>query len=154
MIKLDNDMKPRTISVTGRGEIHVKPDVTRIELSLISLHDTYEEAYNQAKRDVQKLQGIMLEVNLPTSLPKTVRLNIDKKTVSEYDNYKNYIGERFVGFRLSHIVKIDLGMDNVILNSVIRSIGRQLKQAEINKTGTPFPCLQDREQGTKNVNWD
>ena len=125
-------MEQKTISVTGRGGIHVEPDVTRIELSLISLHDTYDEAYNQTKSDVEKLQDIMSEVNLPKSQPKTVRLDIDKKTVAEYDKYKNYKGEKFVGFQLTHIVKIDLGMDNVILNTIIRSIGKHLKQAEIN----------------------
>ena len=125
-------MEQKTISVTGRGGIHVEPDVTRVELSLISLHDTYDEAYNQTRSDVEKLQKIMSEVNLPKSQPKTVRLDIDKKTVSEYDKYKNYKGEKFVGFQLTHIVKIDLGMDNVILNTIIRNIGKHLKQAEIN----------------------
>ena len=125
-------MEQKTITVTGRGGIHVEPDVTRVELSLISLHDTYEEAYVQATRDVEKLQHIMEEAKLPVSLPKTVRLDIDKKTVSDYDKHKNYIGEKFVGFRLTHMVKIDLGMDNVILSTIIRNIGKYLKQAEIN----------------------
>lgn len=125
-------MEKKTISVTGHGEIQVEPDVTRIELSLISLHDTYDEAYNQTKSDIEKLQDIMSEVKLAKSQPKTVRLDIDKKTVTEYDKYKNYKGEKLVGFKLTHIVKIDLGMDNVILNAIIRSIGQHLKQAEIN----------------------
>lgn len=125
-------MEQKTISVQGRGGIHVEPDVTRIELSLISLHDTYDEVYSQAKRDIEKLQQIMAEVSLPKSQPKTIRLDIDKKTVAEYDKYHNYKGEKFLGFQLTHIVKIDLGMDNVILNTIIRSIGRHLKQAEIN----------------------
>lgn len=125
-------MEQKTISVTGRGGIHVEPDVTRIELSLISLHDTYDEAYNQTRSDIEKLQDIMTEVKLPKSQPKTVRLDINKKTVAEYDKYKNYKGEKFAGFQLTHIVKIDLGMDNVILNAIIKSIGEHLKQAEIN----------------------
>ena len=125
-------MDEKTITVTGRGGIHVEPDVTRIELSLISLHDTYEEAYTQVKGDTEKLQNIMSEVKLPKSHPKTIRLDIDKKTIAEYDKFNNYKGEKFIGFRLTHIVKIDLGMDNIILNSIIRSIGKHLKQAEIN----------------------
>ena len=125
-------MEKNTITVTGHGAVHVEPDVTRIELSLISLHDSYEEAYDQAKGDVEKLQKIMSDLKLPVTLPKTIRLDIDKKTVSEYDKYKNYTGEKFIGFELRHIVKIDLGMDNVILNSVIKNIGKYIKQAEIN----------------------
>ena len=124
--------KIRKISVTGEGRIHVEPDVTRIELSLNSVHDSYEEAYEQTKSNVDKLHKIMEEVGLPVTQPKTVRLDIDKKMVNEYDKYKNYIGEKMAGFELKHTVKIDLGMDNVILNSIIRSVGRYLKQAEIN----------------------
>ena len=124
-------MENRTITVTGYGEIHVVPDVTRIELSLNSLHDTYEDAYNQAKSNIDKISEIMTEVDLPQSQPKTIRLDIDKKTVAEYDKYKNHKGEKFLGFQLTNLIKIDLGMDNVVLNAIIRSIGLQLKHAEI-----------------------
>ena len=125
-------MEEKLITVTGRGGIHVVPDVTRLELNLVSLHDTYEDAYNQAKGDNDKICQIMKEVKLDKKLPKTTRLDIDKKTVSEYDKYKNYKGEKFLGFQLTHIVKIDLGMDNVVLNKVVKRIGELMKQAEIN----------------------
>lgn len=125
-------MDEKTITVTGRGAIHVVPDITRLTLSLVSVHDTYEEAYNQAKIDTDSLARIMNMVGLDTALPKTTCLDIDKKTVNEYDKYNNYKGEKFVGFRLNHEVKIDLGMDTVLLNKIIKSIGEQIKQAEIN----------------------
>ena len=35
------------------------------------------------------------------------------------------------GYELDHRVKMDLGMDNVLLNSIIKLIGKHLKQAEI-----------------------
>ena len=125
-------MDEKLITVTGRGGIHVVPDVTRVELTLDSLHDTYEEAYAQAKGDTDRLTKIMESVKLDKSLPKTTKLNIDKRTVSEYDKYKNYKGEKFLGFQLYHTVKIDLGMDNVLLNSIVQAIGREIRQAEIN----------------------
>lgn len=37
-----------------------------------------------------------------------------------------------LGFELNHNVKIDLGIDNVPLNNLVRLIGKKLKQAEIN----------------------
>lgn len=129
---MDNrGMEQKKISVTGRGSVHVEPDVTRMELSLISLHDSYNDAYNQARNDLKKLQDILKEVRLSGDLPKTVRLDIDKKTVAEYDKYKNYKGEKFIGFQLTHLVKIEMGMDCVMLNSIIKSISKHLRQAEI-----------------------
>lgn len=125
-------MAEKLITVTGKGYIHAKPDVTRLELTLQSLHDTYEEAYVQAKSNTEKLNKVMTEVALDITLPKTIRLDIDKKTQREYDKFGNYKSEKFVGFMLDHKVKIDLGMDNVHLNKVVKLIGKFLKQAEIN----------------------
>lgn len=124
--------KEKLITVTGKGSIHVVPDVTRLEISLVSIHDNYVEAYAQAKENTDKLNGIMSELSLPKTLPKTIRLDIEKKTQNEYDKYNHYKGEKFLGFELDHRVKIDLGMDNVLLNSVIKKVGKDLKQAEIN----------------------
>lgn len=119
------------IRVTGSGALNVVPDVTRVELSLVSLHDSYEDAYMQAKNDTDKLGKMMEKLKLNITLPKTKSLDINKKTKNEYDRNNHYVGEIFLGFELEHHVKIDLGMDNVLLNSLVRLIGRQLKQAEI-----------------------
>ena len=120
------------ITVTGQGNVHIVPDVTRLQISLISLHDSYEDAYVQAKQNTDRLTSIMQEVKLAPSLPKTIKLDIEKKTQSEYDRYNHYTGEKFLGFELNHKVKIDLGIDNVLLNAIVRLIGKQLKQTEIN----------------------
>lgn len=125
-------MEENMIRVTGSGSIHVVPDVTRIELSLVSIHESYEGAYRQAKNDTDKLKKIMEELKLDVTLPKTKSLDINKKTRNDYDRNNHYVGEVFLGFELNHHVKIDLGMDNVLLNNLIRLIGKKLKQAEIN----------------------
>ncbi|EJW98094.1 protein containing DUF541, partial [gut metagenome] len=97
-----------------------------------SIHDTYDEAYVQAKSNTERLSQIMKEVSLDVTLPKTIWLNIDKKTQNEYDKFGNYKSDKFIGFQLDHKVRIDLGMDNVLLNNIIKRIGKMLKQAEIN----------------------
>lgn len=121
----------KLITVTGKGSVHVLPDVTRLHVSLVSIHDTYDEAYAQAKSNTDSLTKIMNEVGIDPKRPKTISLDIEKKTKSEYDRYNNFKGEKFLGFQLDHEVKIDLGMDNVLLNKIIKLIGQHLKQAEI-----------------------
>ncbi len=115
----------------GNGAIHVVPDVTRLTLSLVSMHDSYEEAYSQAKANTDLLSQIMNEEDLPTTLPKTTCLDIEKKFKPEYDSHHNHVGDKFVGFCLDHRVKIDIGMDNVLLSRVVKHIGQLLRQAEI-----------------------
>ena len=124
-------MNEKLITVTGKGAIHVVPDVTRVELTLQSIHDTYEDAYAQAKSNTERLSQIMKEVALDVTLPKTIRLDIDKRTQNEYDKFGNFKSKKFIGFELDHKVRIDLGMDNVLLNNIIKRIGKMLKQAEI-----------------------
>lgn len=68
--------KEKIITVTGKGNIHVVPDVIRIDLLLVSLHDTYQEAYAQGKDNTEKLTAIMKELGLP----KTIRFDIEKQT--------------------------------------------------------------------------
>ena len=64
--------KEKIITVTGKGNIHVVPDVIRIDLLLVSLHDTYQDAYAQGKDNTEKLTAIMKELGLPKTLPKTI----------------------------------------------------------------------------------
>lgn len=145
----------RTITVTGQGGIHVVPDVTRLDIFLISIHDSYEEAYVQASMNTETMNRIMTEAELDTKLPKTKSLDIEKETQNEYDKHHNYIGEKFIGFKLSHIIKIDLGMDNAIISKVVKLIGQKLKQAEINIGYTvrdPRPCqLRMLERAVKDA---
>lgn len=124
-------MEEKLITVTGKGGIHVVPDVTRLSLTLKSIHETYEEAYRQAQANTDSLSKIMEETGLEKNKPKTIRLDIDKKTKTEYDKYGHYKDEKFIGFELDHRVKIDLGMDNELLSKIVRLIGRYLKQAEM-----------------------
>lgn len=124
-------MDEKIIRVTGKGAVHVVPDVTRLDVQLTSLHDNYEDAYEQAKANTERLSKVMSEVKLESTLPKTIRLDIQKKTVNEYDRNNNYIGQKFIGYELDHRVKIDLGIDNTLLNGIVKLIGKYLKQAEI-----------------------
>ena len=122
----------KLISVIGKGGIHIAPDVTRVELRLESLHDTYQQAYAQSKHDTQKVRLIMEETGLDIKQPKTIRFNIDKKTINEYDKHGHYVGSKFVGYEVTRVIKIDLGMDNFLLNKIIKKIGQYLPHAEIN----------------------
>ena len=68
-------MDEKLITVTGRG-IHVVPDVTRVQLTLASIHESYEEAYQQAKDNTDALIKIMNTVKLDAKmLPKTIHLD-------------------------------------------------------------------------------
>ena len=121
-----------TISVEGRGSIHVVPDVTRIEVCVESVFPTYEDAYKQAKENASWMGQILEYNHLNAKLAKSIKLDIRDHTISNYDENDHYIGELKDGFELEQRFKVDLDIDPVLLNKIVRGVGKFIKGAQIN----------------------
>ena len=75
----------------------------------------------------------ILEYNhLNKKLAKTTRFDISDHLVDNYDEDDHYIGQIKDGFELHQRFKIDLGMDNVLVNKIVRGVGKFIKGAQIN----------------------
>ena len=121
----------KTIKVTGKGTIHVVPDVTRLTVEIHNIFNTYEETYANAKENAGWMVKILEYNHIDGKLAKTKRLDISDNMVSEYDEDGNHIGYKKDGYKLSQELKIDLGMDNVLLNKIIKGVGKFIKNAQI-----------------------
>lgn len=121
-----------TISVQGRGSIHVIPDVTRLEVMVESVFIDYESAYKQARENAQWMGQILEYNHLNKKLAKTIHFDISDHLVDEYDENDHYVGKIKDGFELTQRFKIDLGIDNVLLNKIVRGVGKFIKGAQIN----------------------
>ena len=121
----------KLITVTGRGNIHILPDVTRVEVTIDSIFRTYDTAYQMAESNLKDIGEVMEKCKLSKSLPKTVRFSIDKHYHSVYDK-GHYTGEEeFDGYQLKQVIRINLGMDNALLTKVVRGLGENLTDVEI-----------------------
>lgn len=120
-----------TINVTGNGSIHVVPDVTRLEVRVESVFKSYEDAYQQAKENAKWIKQVLEYNHKSGELAKTIRLDITDHTVSEYDEDDHYIGQIKDGFDLDQRFKVDLEIDPVLLNKIVRGIGKFVKDAQI-----------------------
>ena len=49
----------RTIRVTGRGQLKVHPDMTRIIITLEGRHKEYGETLQRSSRDAEQLKDIL-----------------------------------------------------------------------------------------------
>lgn len=125
-------MSNGTIKVMGKGSIHVVPDVTRLEVSIDSVFTAYDAAYKQARENAQWMGQILEYNNLNKKLAKTIRFDISDHLIDEYDDDDHYIGKIKDGFDLTQRFKIDLEMDNVLLNKIVRGVGKFIKGAQIN----------------------
>ena len=81
----------RTITVTGRGAIHVVPDVTRLEVYISGRFETYQAAYDQAKENFSQMVKILEYNNKPGTLAKTIRMDIYDFEKSITDKYGHHI---------------------------------------------------------------
>lgn len=121
----------KLITVTGRGNIHILPDVTRVEVKIDSIFRTYDTAYQMAESNLKDIGEVMEKCKLSKQLPKTVRFSIDKHYHSVYDK-GHYTGEEeFDGYQLKQVIRINLGMDNALLTKVVRGLGENLTDVEI-----------------------
>ena len=121
----------RKIAVTGKGSVHVVPDVTRLEIRIESVFTTYDEAYQQAKENTKWMKQILEYNHKNGKLAKTIRLDITDHTISEYDDDDHYIGKIKTGFDLDQRFKVDLEIDPVLLNKIIRGVGKFIPGAQI-----------------------
>ena len=127
---LENE--PKTIVVTGRGAVHVAPDVTRLTISIRAISRTYPQLYELAKLNLKELSKIVTANGLDKKLPKTQHFEIEKKEEPKYDNFGNFLYREFVGYELEQRIKIDLPINNKLLSKIVQAVGTSLQDAEIN----------------------
>lgn len=124
-------MNERIIAVTGKGVLNVTPDIIRLTVTLSGLFNNYNEAYERISCNTKTMSGIAHNIGLDPKLSKTVRMDIEKKYEPQYDNQHNYVGEKFLGYELAQVLKIEIPVGSSFLGQLIRDIGRNLKDAEI-----------------------
>lgn len=87
----------KIIAVTGRGNIHVVPDVTRVEVKINSILRSYDTAYQMAEANLKDIGEVVTKCGLPKSQPKTTHFSIDKHYHNVYDK-GHYTGEQEIHF--------------------------------------------------------
>lgn len=123
-------MNESTIRVVGTGSIHVVPDVTRLEISIDRVLKNYDEAYACAKENSSWMVKILEYNHLSGKLAKTIRMDISEHRENIYEE-GNYVGSKKEGYDLTQRIKVDLGMDNVMVNNIVKGVGKFIPGAQI-----------------------
>mgnify|MGYP000785304816 CR=1 FL=1 len=91
----------RTIRVTGKGQIKVKPDITRITMTLTGVFKEYGETLRHSSEDTEALKDVLSAFGFERSDLKTLSFHVD----TEYESYRdknNDYKRRFVGYQFNH----------------------------------------------------
>lgn len=110
----------RTIRVTGKGQIKVKPDMTRITISLEKTYPEYQETLKKSAEDTEQLKTLLSAFGFDRSDLKTLHFNVD----TEYESYreKDVYKQRFLGYKYSHVMKLEFDSDNERLGKILYAL--------------------------------
>ncbi|MBR5641137.1 MAG: SIMPL domain-containing protein [Firmicutes bacterium] len=107
----------KTIRITGRGQIRVTPDKTRIMIALNDVCEEYAQALEKASKERATLQEVLRGFGFADSDLKTLNFNIDP----EYEGYQEdgIWKQKFKGYRYYHQLKLEFPSDNDKLGKVL-----------------------------------
>ena len=113
----------KTMRVTGKGKLSVKPDLIRLLLDATKVCVTYEEALSSSSAQTEELKNCFEKLGFARSDLKTLRFSVD----TEYENYRdenNVWKNRFLGYRFTHGMKLEFDADNERLGHVLYALAQ------------------------------
>ena len=111
----------RMIKVTGKGNLKIKPDMTRITITLEGQNKEYDKTLAQSSRDTEALKDILEKQGFDRTAVKTLMFNIDTRYESYQARDKSW-KERFVGYEFKHMVKVEFDSDNKRLGRILYAL--------------------------------
>ena len=111
----------RTIRVTGKGKISVKPDTIRLRLIMEGIYPEYDETLQKSSEIVELLKDLVEKQGYERKELKTLYFNID----TEYESYQakdKSWKRRFRGYKYVHRMKIEFPADNQRLGRMIYAL--------------------------------
>ena len=111
----------RTIRVTGKGKLSVKPDTIRLRLSMEGIYPEYDETLQKSSEIVELLKDLVEKQGYERKELKTLYFNID----TEYESYQakdKSWKRRFQGYKYVHRMKIEFPADNQRLGRMIYAL--------------------------------
>lgn len=135
----------RVIRVTGKGVIRVKPDMTRITMTLDGIYKDYEETLRRSGEDTEALKDILEKQGFERTDVKTLSFNVETK----HENCQAKDGswkQQFIGYAFRHILKVEFDSDNKRLGKILYALANAEK---INPEFRLSYIVKDKE-GSKN----
>ena len=118
----------RTIRVTGKGQIKLKPDMTRISITLEGTCPEYSETLRHSSEDTEAIKDLLAAYEFERSDLKTLDFSVD----TEFESYKEHgaYKQRFVGYKYHHLMKVEFDSDNGRLGRILYALANSQLRPE------------------------
>ena len=121
----------RTITIKGIGKLSLKPDQTVVSLMLKTVHADYDKAMDEAAKHLEQLRGAITEIGFTKDDLKTTSFDVGTEYENERDEKGNY-KQIFVGYRVTHGLKLEFDFDSQRLSKVLGAIAVCIAEPELN----------------------
>ncbi|MBQ9993353.1 MAG: SIMPL domain-containing protein [Clostridia bacterium] len=125
----------KTISVTGKGKLCVKPDLVRLTLILSGVKESYADAVSDSAEKTATLAQAIEAQGFARADLKTTSFNVDTKYERYHDENGNY-HQRLAGYEFVHHMYLELPIDNELLSATLYAISQCDCNPEISMTYT------------------
>ena len=112
---------PRTIKVTGKGVIKLKPDMTRITITLEGLYPVYEQTIKKSAEDSGKLRDLLSQLGFDKEDIKTLSFDVETR-YEGYEAEDKSWKQRIAGYNFRHVFKLEFDSDNARLGRVLYAL--------------------------------
>lgn len=119
----------RTIRVTGKGNLSVKPDTIRLIMTMEGMQDEYDNAVEQSAFMTEQIKDLFEKLDFERESIKTLYFNIS----AEYESYQardKSWQRRFEGYKFTHRMKVEFQADNKRLGEVLYALGHSAVRPE------------------------
>ena len=110
----------RTIRITGKGRIKLRPDMTRITIAVEGTYPEYSEALRHSTQDTDQIQDSLSAFGFERSDLKTLNFGVD--TAYEGYNEDGIYKQKFVGYKFRHQMKVEFASDNDRLGKILYAL--------------------------------
>ena len=112
----------KTIRVTGKGQLKVHPDMTRITITLEGLRKDYAMTLRVSSEETEGMKALLAPFGFERTDLKTLSFSVDTEHESyrEKDTWKS----RFIGYRYRHVMKVEFESDNQRLGRILYALAK------------------------------
>lgn len=140
----------KTMKITGKGKVSVKPDIIRLNMTMEESYKEYEVTLRQSSETTKILKELFVSLGFKNDDLKTRSFDINTK----YESYKakdQSWKKRLIGYTYTHHMLIEFDADNKKLGEILYTLAHSVITPEISIEYTVSDPEKHKDKLLKNA---
>ena len=140
----------KTMKITGKGKLAVKPDIIRLNMTMEESYKEYEVTLKQSSKTTKILKELFVSLGFKKDDLKTRSFDIDTKYESYKANNQSW-KKRLIGYTYTHHMLIEFDIDNKKLGEILCVLAHSVITPEISIEYTVSDPEKHKDELLKNA---